>query len=569
MPALVQFLASGVNGAANGTATFVLRGTASSAASVLYNEFEATTQPGTNIITLDSNGAAEVYTDAYCDVTLKTSSGSTLRTVTIGNAATTVEVVSDSFTGTDYSGSPTAVSEPITLAAVLDKWNNSAGAIDWKVDVDGVDTNLSTAFSAIGGLFFNVKAYGALGDGVTDDTTAIGLAITAAASAGGGVVYFPASTAFYSFTTLPISQPNVTLMGTGPGTSVIKSSATSDALVSFTDNTVNTWKRLIGLGIQGTGANANALFQFENGQNIFVDNCEFVCSSYTGAAIRRSSTSGFTSAVIKNSKVIVGSSNTSVFLNAANDEQTHWKITDCTIELGSAFTGDVVKGPDFAVSGCCFNGVSVTSGSYTFINSVSNQTVGKYLGTFVNNTFIDGGSSVVVFMLEDIASGCDFTEDSNRFIDVNGTITLGSSDNIYSITHGTADAYKIQLGSRRGRTVEITHASTGTSIPFACVSNECVFVNYTGAGNLQIDAPVASMVNGTRAMFVILNNSGAQRDVVINYGETPKTYGPATSGSGIDLTLSPNDQERCVFIMEFMHNGSGEPLAFILSPVED
>jgi len=204
MAALVQFLAAGVNGAANGSATFVLRGTASSAASVLYTDFEMTAQPGTNIITLDANGSAEIYTDAYVDVTLKTSAGVTLRTVTFGNAATTTEVISDSFTGTDYSGSPTAVSEPITLAAVLNKWNDSAGAagIDWKVSVGGVATNLSTAFASIAGLFFNVKdaAYGAVGDGVTDDTTAIGLAITAAAAAGGGIVFFPASTSFYSFT---------------------------------------------------------------------------------------------------------------------------------------------------------------------------------------------------------------------------------------------------------------------------------------------------------------------------------------------------------------------------------
>src|SRR6185436_1618634 len=152
MAALVQLLAAGVNGAENGTATFVLRGTASSAASVLYNDFEQTAQPGTNIIALDAHGAAEVYTNAYVDITLKTSGGATLRTVTFGNTATTTEVISDSFTGTDYSGSPSGVNEPITLAAVLDKWDNSAGADDWKVAVNGVATNLSSAFSALAGL---------------------------------------------------------------------------------------------------------------------------------------------------------------------------------------------------------------------------------------------------------------------------------------------------------------------------------------------------------------------------------------------------------------------------------
>src|SRR2546428_90120 len=41
---------------------------------------------------------------------------------------------------------------------------------------------------------FDVRAYGAKGDGVTLDTPAINQAITAAAAAGGGTVYFPAGT---------------------------------------------------------------------------------------------------------------------------------------------------------------------------------------------------------------------------------------------------------------------------------------------------------------------------------------------------------------------------------------
>ena len=571
MPSLVQFLAAGVNGAANGSATFVLRGTASSAASVLYNDFEATTQPGTNIITLDANGSAEVYTDAYCDVTLKTSAGATLRTVTIGNAATTVEVVSDSFTGTDYSGSPTAVNEPITLAAVLNKWDDSAGADDWKVAVNGVATNLSAAFSAIGGLFFNVKdpTYGAVGDGVTDDTTAIGLAITAASTAGGGIVYFPASTSFYNFTTLPISASNITLMGAGPRSSILRSSSTSDSLISFQDNTANTWKRMIGLGLQGTGANANAIFQFENNQNILVQNCEFSFSTYTGPGIRRSSTAGYTYANFDNCKFILGASTTFGFINAADDGNVSFKLTNCYITIPASFAGDVIEGPDFNISGTIFDGSAVTSGTYTHIAATSNQVAGRYIGKFTDNTFIDGGSSAICFDLTSIATNSDFYEDNNRFVGFTAPTAITATGAVYTVSHAAHDACNIFLGSRKGRTIELTHASTGAATISAIAGYEHVFINYTGAGNATFTFNTANMVNGAEVSVVLLNSSSAQRDIVTDVGESVQTYSDASGTSGTDITVQPNDAERVVWRAVYTHFGSGAPLCHILDCLED
>lgn len=65
-----------------------------------------------------------------------------------------------------------------------------------------------------GGQVINVKAYGASGDGTTNDAPAIQLAVNAAIAAGGGVVYFPTPSVSYSITsTVDIPSPTVKLVG--------------------------------------------------------------------------------------------------------------------------------------------------------------------------------------------------------------------------------------------------------------------------------------------------------------------------------------------------------------------
>ncbi|MEF3313598.1 glycosyl hydrolase family 28-related protein [Paenibacillus sp. GYB004] len=77
---------------------------------------------------------------------------------------------------------------------------------------------------------YSVQDYGAIGDGVADDTAAVQAAIDAAGEAGGGVVFLPPGTYSVSRTSparnynysLLIKESNVTIEGSGMGVSILK-----------------------------------------------------------------------------------------------------------------------------------------------------------------------------------------------------------------------------------------------------------------------------------------------------------------------------------------------------------
>jgi hypothetical protein len=211
---LLQPLVAGVRGAENGSAAIMTR---SGGRATYYTNFDGSgAVTPTGDVTLDANGGLVAYVNQLVDVTVKSSSGTTVRSFTQGVSAPDVEVISDSFTGIDYTTGQSASSKPSTLQAVLDKWDDSAGADDFKVLLSGVATNLSAAFaSAVAAAFYNVKSstYGALGNGTTDDTSAIQAALTAANAAGGGIVFFPAGS--YRTTAVLTVPDKVSLLGSG------------------------------------------------------------------------------------------------------------------------------------------------------------------------------------------------------------------------------------------------------------------------------------------------------------------------------------------------------------------
>jgi hypothetical protein len=109
----------------------------------------------------------------------------------------------------------------------------AAGALDLLSPADALAATSGTFWDQ-GGAVFNVMAYGADSTGGTNSATAIGNAITAAQSAGGGVVYFPAGT-FLINSGLTVTANGITLQGAGTGATTIKagSSFTTGDMIYF------------------------------------------------------------------------------------------------------------------------------------------------------------------------------------------------------------------------------------------------------------------------------------------------------------------------------------------------
>lgn len=80
----------------------------------------------------------------------------------------------------------------------------------------------------------SVKTYGAVGDGVTDDATAIQNAINASGNSGGGIVYFPAGT-YLVGTSLSWTFDGIQLVGDGVDVTIIRDITTlgSNPIISL------------------------------------------------------------------------------------------------------------------------------------------------------------------------------------------------------------------------------------------------------------------------------------------------------------------------------------------------
>lgn len=499
---LIGALVSGIRGAENGSILLYKRGTSSPA--TWYASFEGAGANATGAsITLDANGGAEVYVDELTDVIVRDSAGATVRAFTAGDSSPPVEVRSQSFNGFSYETAAGAAGNPTTLQAVLDLWLTKNGAVDWQIGFNGGTATIKAVASMLNGkLFYNVKddAYGATGNGSTDDTAAIQLAINAAQSAGGGIVVFPEGTyKISSELSIGTSVSLWGLVGSGVTTGVIieTNSATAHVL-RFADTTP---KEIRNLTLRASVSNSGALAIVATGINpsAYFYNCVFGSSNNTGDLVRGHGMT-FQDCLF----FITPSSNHRVFNQVdVGDMMAFERCTFSLVAAGAYTPADgVINSKNLTLLSCTFI-MGAMSGGTAFMVDCENST---YCFAIGNRVTAPAGGTVRLFFLGAVTAAMQIFEDFN-VAQGSEASTAVALYNMTSVTGAAASFWQaFWLGSRERNSINIADDSANldlSALQYALIINDR---NNTTAQTITADAVIP---NGSLTLITKNGNAGS------------------------------------------------------------
>lgn len=294
-------------------------------------------------------------------------------------------------------------------------------ALPYKFTVSGysenarVGANFDSLSTSVGQLSFNVKDYGAKGDGVNEDAPFIQAAIDAASS---GVIYFPPGA--YICSSRLVVKSNITLMGAGKYISTISLPQSNINPMDFSliENTAT----LTNFRMQSLGLKGNRAFQttvFTNGasdgycvgfffgpiSNVFFDDLYIREFGATGAALN---TSGGGILIVP-----VGSDSTCSDIYCTNVQfGNNDKISGFYVD---AAEGTVGGGRNIVVRGCSFAGGGNNNAAYV-LGGYGASTASKVLNVLIEDN---------LFYL---------TENVDACAEVNGVFGFSISNNKYVFT---------------------------------------------------------------------------------------------------------------------------------------
>ncbi len=183
-------------------------------------------------VVTNAAGQATVFADGVVKLVAETSAGATVHSIERATAtsASETEVESASFTGTLPDGS-TGAGGKVASSTVMDRAIESFGAPDWQYldSASGTPRAYNVVLRERG---LSVKDRGAVGNGLTTDTTAFKSAIALLKSAGGGLLLIPPGT-YLIDDDLLVDFNGLAIEGYGINVSILKTTSASDHLINI------------------------------------------------------------------------------------------------------------------------------------------------------------------------------------------------------------------------------------------------------------------------------------------------------------------------------------------------
>lgn len=484
---LVSMLASGVvdsTGAAiaSGLVRFYALGTTTPA--TVYSDSAAAT-PITQPLTLTAGGTGTAYLTAARRMKVFDATGvTTLIDVNVGTSTGGTDFI----TSTAFNGGTETTLQTI-LDAVDDAFGGSAGY--WKYKQSSGATE-RTPLSWMSEVHVSVKDFGAVGDGVADDTTAVQAAITAVGAQSGGIVFFPPG-AYLILSALNITVDATRLVGSGESQTRIVSGTINLSPISIAI-TASTTARL-NAGISNLSITSTAI---STGTAITVTGGSIIVDSVT-------CTGSFRKCVLATSAT--GSGTRSIVINSNLSTPSSDASSVCIdVTLGNAFVSNCVL----------FGYVAAVRSSAT-----------SY-GMFVANNRITGTTAGVVYTGQDY-----FTLTGNYIAGATTAVSVGA--NVAAFVEAGNFLAGLIADARAAAPVSYSLSADGsvTVLPGQTPATRIVA---TAAITVTLGDPGASK-HGMRHAIMFVNSSGGAVTWTLNANFHISAAFAPTNGNRISGTF--------------------------------
>lgn len=400
--------------------------------------------------------------------------------------------------------------------------SNSGASLVKTTDGNSVQYGLNYLNSRVSHGFFNVKDYGAIGDGVVDDTAAIQSAITAASA--GGTLYFPRGT-YLTTQTIDLTGKKMRLLGDGINQTIIRASASISYLVAAAEtSTTYSFNEFSIVGIQFDGnSNADVGFNLAHRHYCSFRDCAFFNNiSYAHIAVNSWLNNYYNCAF--------GASLNGVLLRGSNHRNAFYSCSWMGISsLCLAITDGADGNSALTFTNCDFefqNGSADVNAIY--INSNATFSFNDcYIGENINGTliFMDGNGLVnieggVLFNGVSANSRVFRTSGSGEIHVRNAEIIGGSFASISS------------LGSQYGSKFSLENCRLG----FSTLGIQTI----PGEGLNR--KPYSNPVNGYGKGWTLDVSNGTATQSINGTARTCTVTAPSTSG--LMFLTSPLDQNK-------------------------